>query len=121
MHGAERRVRRRVRDGAAVYLGSRSDIRCHGEGLDAESPDERALGVAAAIAFQVPLVPGNAKRRIGDLNDKQVKVRIPWQVVRGNPHHLDRTPRPDSDPGLRTVEASGAHRSGGADHVERDD
>ena len=57
--------------------------------------------------------------RIGHLNDKEVEVRVPWQVVRRNPYHLDWALRLDGDLGVCTFEAVGADCGTGTDHVER--
>src|SRR5262249_57484899 len=108
VHGAEGRIRGRVRDWALVDLGSLRDTRRHGEGLDAEAADERSIGAAATIAVQVSLVPGDAKWPIGNLNHKQIEVCVRWQMARRNLHDLDRALRLDSDLGLRTLEAAGA-------------
>jgi hypothetical protein len=56
--------------------------------------------------------------RIGHLNDKEVEVRVPWQVVRRNPYHLDWALRLDGDLGVCTFEAVGADCGNGTDHAE---
>ena len=98
--------------------GAGADIWRHGKGLDAEASDERTVGVTVAIGFQVTLVPGDSKWRIGHLNDKEVEVRIRWQVVRRNHHDLDWTLRLDGDVGVCTFKAVGADCGTGTDHVE---
>jgi hypothetical protein len=66
LHGIEGWVLGSIREGRTVeYLGSRRHIWRHGKGLDAEAPDERAVGVTGAVAFQVTLVPGDSKCALG--------------------------------------------------------
>jgi hypothetical protein len=64
-----------------VYDGSRlagGRLRYY-ECLDAETPHEKLVTLSLSIGLDVALIPSQAKRRIGILDHKEIKLRVRWK------------------------------------------
>jgi hypothetical protein len=57
---------------------SGSNTGSHNESFDAESAGELGVSNAIFIGLDIPLVPEEAERLVGHLNDEQVKVGVGW-------------------------------------------
>src|SRR5262252_11113563 len=67
----------------------RRTARRHGERLDTEPANEHLMAAPVFIGLDVALIPGDAKRRLGDLDDKQIELRFGRQSLHGDVHKLD--------------------------------
>jgi hypothetical protein len=73
------------------------------ECLDAEAAHEKLVTLSRTIGLDVALIPSHAKRRIGILDDKEIKLPIRWKPLYVDDHCLNRPQRDDSHvcPGVR--------------------
>jgi hypothetical protein len=81
-----------------VYVGSwlaLGGLRYY-ECLDAEAPHEKLVTFSLIIGLDVALIPSQAKRRIGNLDHKEIKLGIRWKPPYVDGHHLNRPQRRDS-------------------------
>ena len=56
--------------------GCRRATRRDDKRLDAEAADERSVALTVGIGLDISLVPGQAERRVRNLDDKEIEVRI---------------------------------------------
>src|SRR5215813_2808075 len=93
-----RRVSRRIRERWCV-VHDRSRLACRGLGnyerLDVESPHETLVSFSLIVRLDVPLIPSQAERRIGNLDHEEIKLRIGRQAYCVNRHLFDRPQRDD--------------------------
>ena len=73
------------------------------ECLDAEAAHEKLVTLSCTISLDVALIPSHAKRRIGNLDHKEIKLPIRWKPLHIDDHCLNRPQRHDSHvcPGVR--------------------
>jgi hypothetical protein len=74
-----------------MHYGSRlaAGVLRYDEGLDVEAADKFLVTYPLIIGLDVALVPGQAERRIGNLEHKEIELRIRWQSDHINIHYLD--------------------------------
>ena len=75
----------------------RGRIRCDDEGLDAEPAGKVANAPAVAVSLDITLVPGQAERGIGNLDDKKVVTGIRTQSEDFHMETFDRAQGIDGD------------------------
>src|SRR5262249_8172539 len=56
------------------------------ECLDAEAPHEKLVTLSRTIGLDVALIPSHAKRRIGILDHKEIKLPIRWKPLYVDDH-----------------------------------
>ena len=66
------------------------------ECLDVEAPHEKLVTLSLTIGLDVALIPSQAKRRIGILDHKQIKLCVPWEPPYVDDHRLNRPQRGDA-------------------------
>ena len=66
------------------------------ECLDVEASHEKLVTLSLSIGLDVALIPSQAKRRIGILDHKEIKLPIRWKPTYVDGHHLNRPQRRDS-------------------------
>src|SRR5262245_12234986 len=64
--------------------------------LDAEAPHEKLVTFSLIIGLNVALIPSQAKRGIGNLDHKEIKLGIRWKPLYVDGHVLNRPSRDDS-------------------------
>jgi hypothetical protein len=79
------------------------------ECLDAEAPQETLVTLSQIIGLDVALIPSQAKRRIGNLDHKEIKLGIRWKPLYVDGHLLNRPPRDDSHVCVGALEAIGGY------------
>ena len=86
-------------DGSWLAAGGLRYYEC----LDVEAPHEKLVTLSLTIRLDVALIPSQAKRRIGILDHKEIKLPIRWKPLYVDGHHLNRPQRGDSHvcPGVR--------------------
>jgi len=102
----------------SMYPRSRRHAWRHGEGFDAEASNEGALSMTTGVAVQITLIPRNAERRVGHLNNEKIELLVGRQVVGGDGHHLNGTLRSNGDIGRRTPQAVRSGRGARPDHLK---
>src|SRR5437899_5705542 len=117
LDGIEKRIGGGVRERAAGEDGgSRYAALCGGERLDVETAGECLAGAAVLVGYEIALIPCDAELRLGNLDDKQVEIRVGRQTVRGDLHVVNGASRIDLHRGGRVRQAG--LRSGRYDHAE---
>ena len=81
-----------MHDGSWLAAGGLRYYEC----LDVEAPDETLVTPSRSIGLDVALIPSQAKRRIGNLDHKEIKLGIRWKSLYVDGHLLNRPPRDDS-------------------------
>src|SRR5262249_1735247 len=93
------RVRCRIRErGLIVHDGSwlaGGGLRYY-ECLDAEAPHEKLVTLSLSIGLDVALIPSHAKKRIGNLDHKEIKLGIGSEPPYVDNHRLNRPQRGDA-------------------------
>jgi hypothetical protein len=94
-----------VYDGSWLAAGGLRYYEC----LDAEAPHEKLVTLSLSIGLDVALIPSQAKRRIGNLDHKEIKLGIRWKPPYVDRHHLNRPQRDDSHVGVGVLDAIGGY------------
>jgi len=79
------------------------------ESLDVEAPHEKLVALSLSIGLDVALIPSQAKRRIGNLDHKEIKLSIRWKPPYVDGHHLDRPQRRDPNVCVGVRDAIGGY------------
>ena len=79
-------------DGSCLASGRLRYYEC----LDAEAPHEKLVTFSLIIGLDIALIPSQAKRGIGNLDHKEIKLGIRWKPLYVDGHHLNRPQRHDS-------------------------
>ena len=79
-------------DGSWLAAGGLRYYEC----LDVEAPHEKLVTLSLIIGLDVALIPSQAKRRIGKLDHKQIKLSMRWKPSYVDGHHLNPPQRHDS-------------------------
>ena len=78
-------------DGSWLAAGGLRYYEC----LDVEAPHEKLVTLSLSIGLDVALIPSHAKRRIGNLDHKEIKLGIRWKTLYVDAHLLSSPPRDD--------------------------
>ena len=81
-----------MHDGSWLAAGGLRYYEC----LDVEAPEETPVTLPLTTGLDVALIPSQAKRRIGNLDHKEIKFPIRWKPPYVDGHHLNRPQRRDS-------------------------
>ena len=79
------------------------------ECLDVEAPHEKLMTLSLPIGLDVALIPSQAKRRIGILDHKEIKLPIRWKPPYIDGHHLNGPQRHDSNVCMGVRDAIGGY------------
>ena len=77
------------------------------ECLDVEAPHEKLMTLSLSIGLDVALIPSQAKRRIGNLDHKEIKLSIRWKPLYVDVHLLRSAQRDDCHFSVGVREAIG--------------
>ena len=77
--------------GSLLALGGLRYYEC----LDVEAPHETPVTPPQRTGLDVALIPSQAKRRIGNLDHKEIKLGIRWKPLYVDVHLLNRPQRDD--------------------------
>ena len=80
-------------DGSWLAAGGLRYYEC----LDVEAPHEKLVTLSVSIGLDVALIPSQAKRRIGILDHKEIKLPVRWKPAYVDRHHLDSPQRHNSN------------------------
>ena len=92
-------------DGSWLAAGGLRYYEC----LAVEAPHEKLVTLSLTIGLDVALIPSQAKRRIGNLDHKEIKLGIRWKPLYVDGHHLNRPQRGDSHVCEGALEAIGGY------------
>jgi len=79
------------------------------ECLDVEAPHEKLVTLSLSISLDVALIPSQAKRRIVNLDHKEIKLGMRWKPPYVDGHHLNRPQRDNSHVCVGVREAIGGY------------
>jgi hypothetical protein len=80
MNWSRRRVGIRIRNRLVVHNRSGTASWRDNEGFNAETANEIGNSPAVFVGREVALIPGQAERSIGQLDDESVELRLRWQA-----------------------------------------
>ena len=92
-------------DGSWLAAGGLRYYEC----LDVEAPHEKLVTLSLIIRVDVALIPSQAKRRIGNLDHKQIKLSMRWKPPYVDGHHLNTPQRHDSHRCVGVLDAIGGY------------
>jgi hypothetical protein len=94
-----------VYDGSWLAAGGLRYYEC----LAVEAPHEKLVTLSLIIGLDVALIPSQAKRRIRNLDHKEIKLGMRWKPPYVDGHHLNRPQRHDSHVCAGAQEAIGGY------------
>src|SRR5262249_14231663 len=89
-----------VYDGSWLTAGGLRYYEC----LDVKATPEPFVTPSLSIGLDVALIPSQAKRRIWNLDHKEIKLGIRWKPLYVDGHVLNRPPRDDSHFSVRVLD-----------------
>ncbi|MBO0721694.1 MAG: hypothetical protein J2P41_12775 [Blastocatellia bacterium] len=103
VHGCVRERLLVVHDGSRLAAGG---LR-HDESLNIEAAEKLLMPLSILIGLDVALVPGQAERRIGKLEHKEIELSIRGETFHINAHQLHWSQGDDLHVSVRASEAIG--------------